>query len=1026
MIRSLRVARAAAVACALAFMLTPSLADAGDRITRGPAPAWVMPAGNPDAPAVDETGDGIRILLFDTQLRAERDQQSFYVRTRTMALSPQGLSALGNLGMVWSPASQDVTVHHVTLIRDGQEIDVLASQEFETLRREQNLDVATLDGRLTAILQPAGLRVGDILDVAYTLTSRGSVPGEQLAQFIDLNMPLTVARQRLRASWPSDLPVTVRAANNWTALPIRRAGGYSSFEIVRDNTQPVLVPADVPGRLRAVNLIELSAYQDWGQVATVLKPLYDNARRLQPDSPLQAEIARIRALSDDPAVQAAAALRLVQDEVRYVALLMGEGALTPATADETWARRFGDCKAKTALLLALLDGLGIAADPAAVSITQGDLVAHRLPSIAAFDHVIVRTVVDGRVYWLDGTRMGDRRLEDIRVPSFRWALPLVAADARLEALEVAPLTVPQSETIITIDASGGQHAPAPVTGSMIMRGDAAATVSGQLGMITTAQRDQGLRSVWAGLVNLTSVDEVGSTYDPDANVLTLTIRGSATLDWRGGLIPPGSTYQPLAVAERPDGPFKDAPFSVDYPTYTRQFVTVRLPDEGRGYTFRGGQFDRTELAHRISRTTRIEGDTATVEVIIRSLEPEISAAEAEAGRLAGEARPADYPRIIAPNGYRLTEADQVALAANTPTTAGAWLDRALALSRSGEFTDAVAAAEQAIALEPENSAAWANRGVYRFWAGDREGAAADLEKAVELDPSERIAMNGNALLADAEGRYQDVVIEMTRALRQAPTDPFALNMRMRAYMAERQFDRAIRDLDSLIAVQPERIELQFVRINALQAAGRDAEVQTALSDILQQHPDDPIARTAVATYQVEHDQPEAALTLIDSLLQDGEPQDADLLLLRAEALLALGRVDDAARDFAVVRTASGEDADRLNGLCWTAALAGQMLDQALQDCDAALALEPDAPSIMDSKARVLLQMGDPAAARLIYDAVLAKAPRLSSSLYGRGLALIALGETEAGEADKAAALEINPEVAIDFSNYAPAQAVDQP
>src|SRR5690606_24236734 len=132
-------------------------------------------------------------------------------------------------------------------------------------------------------------------------------------------------------------------------------------------------------------------------------------------------------------VQASAALRLVQDQVRYVALLMGEGALTPASADETWSQRLGDCKAKTAILLALLDGLGITAEPAAVSVNNGDGMNEGLPRMSAFNHVLVRVEIDGQVHWLDGARTGDRRLEDTPVPPYFWALPLTGPGAALEA-----------------------------------------------------------------------------------------------------------------------------------------------------------------------------------------------------------------------------------------------------------------------------------------------------------------------------------------------------------------------------------------------------------------------------------------------------------------------------------------------------------------------------------------------------------------------------------------------------------------
>ena len=55
------------------------------------------------------------------------------------------------------------------------------------------------------------------------------------------------------------------------------------------------------------------------------------------------------------------------------------------TAATTWSRRYGDCKGKTALLIALLRGLGIEAEAALVSTDFGDgldelILLHAAPS----------------------------------------------------------------------------------------------------------------------------------------------------------------------------------------------------------------------------------------------------------------------------------------------------------------------------------------------------------------------------------------------------------------------------------------------------------------------------------------------------------------------------------------------------------------------------------------------------------------------------------------------------------------------
>ena len=175
--RSVFTARWIAVCLGLSVALSFSAAHAADEVKRGPQASWVR-VSEPDAAAPDApVGEGLRILLYDTQVRADGEGDATYMRVRSQALSPQALPLLGSVGVTWSPASQEVIVHHVTIIRDGESIDALDGQTFETLRREQNLEQAMLDGMMTAVLQLSGLRVGDILDVAYTLTSLDPVMG---------------------------------------------------------------------------------------------------------------------------------------------------------------------------------------------------------------------------------------------------------------------------------------------------------------------------------------------------------------------------------------------------------------------------------------------------------------------------------------------------------------------------------------------------------------------------------------------------------------------------------------------------------------------------------------------------------------------------------------------------------------------------------------------------------------------------------------------------------------------------------
>ena len=139
-----------------------------------------------------------------------------------------------------------------------------------------------------------------------------------------------------------------------------------------------------------------------------------------------------------------------------------------------------------------------------------------------------------------------------------------------------------------------------------------------------------------------------------------------------------------------------------------------------------------------------------------------------------------------------------------------------------------------------------------------------------------------------------------------------------------------------------------------------------------------------------------------------------LLAGRVAAYEAGGHTDLAAQDYTTVRAKIAKDPLMLNNLCWDQAVANVALKRALSDCDASLALRKDAPTY-DSRGFVLYRLGRNADAVGAYDLALNANPKLAASLYGRGLAKIAMGDAT-GKADIEAALDISPFIARQFAD----------
>jgi tetratricopeptide (TPR) repeat protein len=106
-----------------------------------------------------------------------------------------------------------------------------------------------------------------------------------------------------------------------------------------------------------------------------------------------------------------------------------------------------------------------------------------------------------------------------------------------------------------------------------------------------------------------------------------------------------------------------------------------------------------------------------------------------------------------------------------------------------------------------------------------------------------------------------------------------------------------------------------------------------------------------------------------------------------------------------------------NDRCWLRAIVGEDLNGALADCNASLAIEPNAPEVLDSRGLVELKRRDYAAAFNDYGAAFAASPNMAHFLYGRGLARVGLGAGDDAVADLRQARLMQPGIDALYESY---------
>lgn len=343
---------------------------------------------------------GQNYLLLDRQANIATGET--YSRRVFQIVSEAGRSDGAQVSINFDPSYQTPTIHHLQLIRGGQVTDRFDPAKVQILQREQDLDRQLYNGERSALIILDDVRVGDIIDLAYTLKGRNPVFGDHFIDLAYLGWAVPVQELRYRVLQPTGRTFAHQIRGDSPGAPARRTTEFGEELLwVRRNLPAIEGEDKTPNWHVVYPFLEVSDFGSWASVVEWALPLYALESTTPP---LVRETAdHLRQSAATPEARALAALRFVQEEVRYLGIEMGPGSHRPSAPEDVLQRRFGDCKDKSRLLVALLRELGLEASPALVNSSLRDSVKLWLPSPYAFDHVIVALHLAGRSYLLDPT-----------------------------------------------------------------------------------------------------------------------------------------------------------------------------------------------------------------------------------------------------------------------------------------------------------------------------------------------------------------------------------------------------------------------------------------------------------------------------------------------------------------------------------------------------------------------------------------------------------------------------------------------
>ena len=401
----------------------PAFADSTVGIA--PVPDWVKELELRDF-SKDRSRDfqqGVAYLLKDRQVRKSADGYDYAERIAYKVVDRSGLEAAARVMRVFDPEDESLAFNFIRVWRDGELIDQLTKAEIAVLRQEEGLEVGLIDGNLTALVELEDLRVGDVVDYSLSGSLATRLWPEEYFEAVVVEWPMPIAELHFRLVVPEATAVEARSLSTSVEAEIHESDGWKSFELHLLDPDPVRVEQNVPDDRTALGLVAFTTMESWSDVVEWAIPLFSFEEELPSD--FVAKLDAIAERHSAPGDRAVHALRLVQEDIRYLGFELGLGSHVPRPPSLTIERGYGDCKDKSVLLVSALRHLGIDAFPALASTMGGQLLRSLPPSIGEFDHVIVGVDLSGETLWVDPTlshQGGDAgRLSDL---AYGYVLPV--------------------------------------------------------------------------------------------------------------------------------------------------------------------------------------------------------------------------------------------------------------------------------------------------------------------------------------------------------------------------------------------------------------------------------------------------------------------------------------------------------------------------------------------------------------------------------------------------------------------------
>ena len=408
-------------------------------------PSWITPISSEELVSfctdteadseIKRAGKGLAYLKRDVIHTSNSANQRYFLDVWSIS-NPDILQG-ASINETSLRDTDTMVIHRVAILRNGSEyIDKTPSLTIRVLDDEASSQRGTIHKTKKVHYIVDDLRLGDTFIAEYSIVTRFTEESHMDKKYFRQMYMLPAGYwffKKYQFSFIQEREEDVIALKKYfrtlagelleeVSQTLRRGDVFSleerNFQIHRKSD--MFVPC-----------IEIATKATWEGISAHVFDLYKTLIADDAVKNTQA-YASLRIHQNAPEVNIRNIIEYVQDQIAYLYDAEVMHGYVPQSPSRTLEQRSGDCKAKSALLAALLSTIGIRTELLLVNYSYDSMIAGSMPSPFVFNHCIVKVFDDGKEYYVDPVWMGNCGLLEKRSePFFHTYLALTQVGSEL-------------------------------------------------------------------------------------------------------------------------------------------------------------------------------------------------------------------------------------------------------------------------------------------------------------------------------------------------------------------------------------------------------------------------------------------------------------------------------------------------------------------------------------------------------------------------------------------------------------------